>query len=109
MRRIRLTENKQHSILEAMGKELMLGRRNQVTLPREFVQDGPTLFECVRREDGVIELIPQISIPAHQAYFWTKRWQEGEGRASRDVRENRLRRHRSAEALLRRLDRKRKA
>ena len=90
------------------ARTLMLGKRNQVTLPRELIPEGTTLFQGERLEDGSILLIPQVSIPVNQAYFWTKRWQEGEQKASQDIQSKRLRRHRSSADLVTHLDRKRK-
>lgn len=62
----------------------MLGKRNQITLPKEFVDAGVTQFEC-ERQNGSIVLTPCLTIPASQSYFWTKRWQEGERRADEDI------------------------
>ncbi len=90
------------------AKILMLGKRNQITLPREFIPEETTLMQCERREDGSLLLTPQVSIPANQAYFWTKRWQEGEREASEDIRSGRLHRHQSADELLTRLNRRRR-
>lgn len=81
-------------------KELLVGRRNQITLPKDFIPKGASRFQCEKKPDGTIVLIPQISIPATQAYFWTHRWQEGERKASQDIAAGRLRRHSSAGALL---------
>ena len=89
-------------------KYLMLGKRNQITLPRESVSEGASLYKCERLEDGTIILTPQVPVPAAQSYFWTKRWQEGEKKASRDVRSGRVHRHDDAASLAARLDRKRR-
>lgn len=89
-------------------KEVVLGKRNQITLPREFTPKGVSLFHCEKREDGSIVLTPQVTVPASQAYFWTKRWQEGEASASVDIRAGRLKQHGSADELIKRLDRKRR-
>lgn len=89
-------------------KILTLGKKNQLTVPRDFLQEGTTLFQCERREDGTLVLTPQISVPMSQAYFWTRRWQEGERKASEDIRAGRLRRNKSAGELSARLDAKRR-
>ena len=34
----------------------------------------------IEREDGVIELRPQLAVPTDQAWFWTPSWQRGEKR-----------------------------
>lgn len=90
------------------AKYLTLGKRNQVTLPRESVKEGTELFQCEVREDGSILLTPQVPIPASQAYIWTRRWQEGEKQASEDIRAGRLHRYESAEGLAAGLERRRK-
>ncbi|MBI2266473.1 MAG: AbrB/MazE/SpoVT family DNA-binding domain-containing protein [Armatimonadetes bacterium] len=91
-----------------VSKEIKLGKRNQVTIPRDFIPKGAREFQCVKQEDGTLLLIPEIRIPATQEYFWTRRWQEGEREASEDIHSGRIRRHASADALLARLEQKRK-
>ena len=58
----------------------------------------------VERDDGVIELHPQVAIPADQAWFWTKRWQAMEADADADVAAGRVTRHPSGDAFLEHLD-----
>lgn len=87
---------------------LMLGKRHQVTLPGDCVRDDVTLFQCDLRDDGSILLTPQVPVPAAQAYFWTKDWQEGEKQASKDIRAGRLHRLDSAETLSDTLERRRR-
>ena len=58
----------------------------------------------VERDDGVIELHPQVAIPADQAWFWAKRWQAMEAEADADVAAGRLTRHASGDAFLEHLD-----
>jgi hypothetical protein len=33
----------------------------------------------------ILRLTPQVAIDRSQAYFWTKRWQEGERQAEKDI------------------------
>lgn len=66
-------------------KLLQVGKKRQVTLPADFVDESIELFRAVRREDGTILLEPQVAVPAHQKYFWTERWQKGEKEASTDI------------------------
>ena len=89
-------------------KQVVLGKRNQITLPKEFIPDNISMFECEQREDGTIVLIPHITIPASQAYFWTSRWQKGEKAASKDIEEERVTRFRSGEAMLHEMAKRRK-
>lgn len=39
----------------------------------------------MERDDGVIELRPQVPVPADQAWFWTPEWQRGERRVDAHV------------------------
>ncbi len=89
-------------------KHVLLGRRNQITLPRAFVSDHVKMFECERREDGTIVLTPQITVPAGQAYFWTARWRKGEAEASKDITQGRLTRFRSGREMFQYVSKRRK-
>ena len=89
-------------------RQVLLGKRNQITLPKEFIPENITMFECEQREDGTIVLTPHITVPASQAYFWTPRWQKGEKEASRDIAQGRLTRFDSGKALLDKLAKRRK-
>jgi len=89
-------------------KQVLLGKRNQITLPKEFVPDNIKMFECERKEDGTIVLTPHIAIPATQAYFWTPRWQKGEREASKDIAQGRLTHFRSGEEMFKEISKRRK-
>jgi len=39
----------------------------------------------IERDDGRIELVPVVAVPADQAWFWTDRWQQMEREADADV------------------------
>ncbi|MGH9122479.1 MAG: AbrB/MazE/SpoVT family DNA-binding domain-containing protein, partial [Acidimicrobiales bacterium] len=59
--------------------------RGQITLPREVrealhVEEGDDVAFLV--ENGQVTMRGLKSIPAEQAWFWTKEWQSGERRAS---------------------------
>ncbi len=88
--------------------QVLLGRRNQITLPREFIPDNITMFECEQREDGSIVLTPHIAVPASQAYFWTPRWQKGEKEAHKDIVEGRVTNFPSGRSLVSELAKRRK-
>ena len=60
--------------------------------------------EVVEREDGTIELRPVITVPASQAWFWIKRWQQMEAEADADVARNAVTVHDDGAALLAHLD-----
>ena len=84
-------------------KEIQIGRRNQVTIPKEFLEEGVTLFVCEKHDDGTIVLHPRASVPYGQRWFWSKRWQKGEREATADIKAGRLKRYASAKALNRAL------
>ena len=45
---------------------------------RHHLDEAGAQVEVVEREDGVIELHPQVAIPADQTWFWTARAQARE-------------------------------
>ncbi|MBI5596297.1 MAG: hypothetical protein HY928_09450 [Elusimicrobia bacterium] len=85
-------------------KEIQLGRRNQVTIPKEFLEEGVTLFVCEKHDDGSIVLHPRASVPYGQRWFWSNRWQAGERAASEDIAAGRVKRFLSAKSLDKAID-----
>jgi antitoxin MazE len=85
---------------------IKMGQRGTVTLPKEIREGLPEhgLFEAVRRPDGVIELRPQETIDASQAWFWTERWQQMEREANESYAAGRWKRFDDAESLIAYLD-----
>jgi hypothetical protein len=75
-----------------------LDERGTITLPREM-REGVTLVAIERRDDGVIELRPQVAVDQTQAWFWTARWQAMEREADTDIRQGAMHRATSAEFL----------
>jgi len=80
-------------------------KRGVVTLPsavrKRHALDGPgAQVRIVERVDGVIELHPQVAVPADQAWFWSDRWQAMEREAEADIAAGRVITHASAEAFL---------
>ncbi len=71
---------------------------------RHRLDEPGAQLRVVEREDGVIELHPQLAIPAEQAWFWQQDWQNKEIEASADIAAGHTRRHASGEALLEHLD-----
>jgi AbrB family looped-hinge helix DNA binding protein len=64
--------------------------RGTITLPAAVRKaarlDRPgSQVEVRLREDGVIELIPVITIPADQAWYWSQEWQDGEREVDEDI------------------------
>lgn len=83
-----------------------LGQRGTVTIPKELREglSARSLFEIVRREDGVIELRPQETIAASQRWFWSERWQRMEREADADFAAGRFATFDDAESFLADLD-----
>ena len=79
-----------------------MSNRGSVTLPPSVRNGLPdnTLFQVVRRSDGVIELRPQITVDASQAWFWTERWQQMEREADADFAEDRSKSYENPDAFL---------
>lgn len=61
--------------------------------------------EIVEREDGVIELHPHVAVPADQAWFWTKRWQEMEREVDEHVERGEITKFESNDEFAAELDR----
>ena len=75
-----------------MGQKSFVGvrGRGEIVLPadlrrRHHLDHPGAQVEVVERDDGVIELRPQIPVPADQAWFWTREWQHGERRVDSHV------------------------
>ena len=87
------------NILQADGK-------GRITLPAEVRKKSEGLFTYEVAPNGVLKLKPVVGIVTpDQAYFWTRRWQKGEEKASRDIRQGRVTRvpHRKLKKFLDRL------
>ncbi|NUM48081.1 MAG: AbrB/MazE/SpoVT family DNA-binding domain-containing protein [Anaerolineales bacterium] len=91
-----------------MATFLQIRTNGQITLPasirrRANLKEGDIL-EVVVDQDGVIHLIPQTFVDRSQAYFWTKRWQQGEEEAEADLQTGRHKDFDNVEDLLSELD-----
>jgi antitoxin MazE len=78
--------------------------RGTITLPKPFRK--ASLYEVREREGGGLELIPQHTIDAAQAWFWTERWQAMEREASADIAAGRVSEFVSADDFLAELDKR---
>lgn len=88
---------------------LTLQSRGVLALPpalRERYQlDRPgAQVEITEREDGVLEVRPQVAVPASQAWFWTESWQQREREADEDIAAGRVSTYDDAESFLDSLD-----
>ena len=80
----------------------------QLTLPADvratLHAEAGDVFVAEVSDDAII-LRPKKLIDAAQAYFWTEEWQAGEREASAEIAKGQAKRVRSAEALIRDLNR----
>jgi len=84
-------------------------KRGVLNLPaalrrRHHLDEAGAQVEILERDDGVIELRPQLAIPADQRWFWTQRWQNMEREADADITAGRIERFDSAEDFIADLD-----
>lgn len=74
-------------------------------LRKRYQLDRPgAQVEVTEREDGVLELRPQVAVPASQSWFWTREWQERERAADADLADGRVIVTDDAESFLAELD-----
>jgi len=84
-------------------------RHGQITLPASVrkelgVEEGDLVEIEVVDEKAV--LVPKKLVDKNQAYFWTKRWQEGEREADEDIEAGRVKTFGSVDELIKDLDQK---
>jgi bifunctional DNA-binding transcriptional regulator/antitoxin component of YhaV-PrlF toxin-antitoxin module len=73
---------------------LTVQSRGTVALPadlrRRLRLDQPDAqIKLIERDDGRIELVPVVAVPAEQAWFWTERWQQMEHEADANIADGR--------------------
>jgi bifunctional DNA-binding transcriptional regulator/antitoxin component of YhaV-PrlF toxin-antitoxin module len=88
---------------------LTVQARGNVALPadlrRRLRLDRPEAqVKLIEHEDGRLELLPVIAVPADQAWFWTERWQAMERTADADVAAGRATVVNGADELISHLD-----
>ena len=88
---------------------LTLQSRGVLALPPELrkryqLDRAGAQVEVTEREDGVLELRPQVAVPASQTWFWTQEWQERERAADADLAAGRVIVTDDAESFLAELD-----
>lgn len=68
---------------------IQMDSQGRIVLPKEVRgKKKKQCFACQVEKDGTIHLLPVVGVlTTKQAYFWTKRWQEGERKASKAIRE----------------------
>ncbi len=80
---------------------------NLITLPASVrkelgIEEGDLIEIEVIDEKAM--LMPKRLVDKSQAYFWTRRWQEGEKEADEDIRAGRVKTFDSVEELIRDLE-----
>ncbi|UOE21951.1 AbrB/MazE/SpoVT family DNA-binding domain-containing protein [Thermobifida halotolerans] len=83
-------------------------RKNQVTLPREVaealhIREGDEV-EFHISEDGQVILRGMTTVPADQAWFWDRDWQQGEREASEQIAAGQTEEFDDAESMFAALD-----
>jgi len=76
-----------------MAELIQVRKKAQVTLPQSVrqslnIEEGD--FLDVRVKDGEIVLRVKKLVDKEQAWFWTKRWQQGEAEVEDDIRDGRV-------------------
>ena len=84
-------------------------RHGQITLPASVrkqlgIEEGDLVEIDVEDEKAV--LIPKKLVDRSQAYFWTKKWQEGEREADEDIKARSVKTFDSVDELIKDLERK---
>jgi bifunctional DNA-binding transcriptional regulator/antitoxin component of YhaV-PrlF toxin-antitoxin module len=88
---------------------IAMQQRGVITLPadlrkRHRLDEPGAQVRVVERSDGVIELHPELPVPADQVWFWSDRWQRMEREADADIAAERLARSEDVDAFLSELD-----
>ena len=83
--------------------------RGTIALPadlrRRLHLDEPgAQVQIIEREDGTVELLPMLPIPAEQRWFWTERWQTMEREADEDIAAGRVTRFDSVDDFIAHLE-----
>ena len=86
-----------------MTELIQVRKKAQLTLPQSFrralnIEEGD--FLDFRVKDGELVLRVKKLVDKEQAWFWTKRWQEGEREAEEDIRAGRTHRFDSAKEAI---------
>lgn len=95
--------------MTGLGTFVALQRRGTIAIPadmrkRHRLDEPGAQVELIERDDGVIELRPQLPHPAEQQWFWTERWQRMEREADAEIAAGRVTTHDSFEDFLAHLD-----
>jgi len=83
--------------------------RGTVALPADLrrrlhLDQKDSQIKLIEHEDGRVELVPVVAVPADQAWFWTDRWQAMEREADADIAAGRVTVVEGADELIAHLD-----
>jgi bifunctional DNA-binding transcriptional regulator/antitoxin component of YhaV-PrlF toxin-antitoxin module len=83
--------------------------RGTVALPADLrrrlhLDQKDSQIKLIEHEDGRVELVPVVAVPADQAWFWTDRWQVMEREADADIAAGRVTVVEGADELIAHLD-----
>ncbi|HAS05076.1 MAG TPA: AbrB family transcriptional regulator [Dehalococcoidia bacterium] len=83
-----------------MSEMVQIRKKAQITLPASVrqklgIEEGD--FVDVQIKDGDIVLKVMKLVSKEQAWFWTKRWQNGEGEAEEDIRSGKVHRFKDSD------------
>jgi AbrB family looped-hinge helix DNA binding protein len=86
-----------------MSELVQVRKKAQVTLPQSVrkalgIEEGD--FLDVRVRDGEVVMKAKKLVDKDQAWFWTKRWQEGERQADEDIKAGRVHEFPDAEGAI---------
>jgi AbrB family looped-hinge helix DNA binding protein len=84
-------------------------RHGQITIPasvrkRLGIEEGDLVEIEIDDEKAV--LVPKKLVDKSQAYFWTRKWQEGEQEADEDIKTGRVKTFNTVDELIEDLDKK---
>jgi len=90
-----------------MSELIQVRRKAQITLPQSVrhalnIEEGDFLDAVVK--DGEIVLRVKKLVDKEQAWFWTRRWQEGERKADEDIKAGRVKRFKSVDDAVKYLE-----
>ena len=88
---------------------LSVQSRGTVALPADLrrrlhLDRADSQVRLIEHEDGHVELVPVVAVPADQAWFWTDRWQAMEREADADIAAGRTTIVEGADELIAHLD-----
>ena len=75
-------------VMTVLQETVRFKKKSQVTIPKTIADElglkEDDLLEA-RLEDGKIVLVPTLTIPKDQAWFWSKEWQAEEKEVDKQI------------------------